>query len=172
MRLTVRPMQPADRSFVVESWISSYRRSPHAGLISMAAWHEVMTATIDGILARPAVRVLVAADADAADHTADLFGWLAWMPHADGPLVFFAYTKHAYRYDPTTRTGPRIASRLFRHAGIDPRGRFSYACLTHVVGTLSASGKIPRAKWRPLLGRFPEDKNHAPRSEAADSDAA
>jgi hypothetical protein len=166
VKLVIRPMHATDRTFVVESWISSYRRSPHAGLISMGAWHEVMTATIDAILARPGVQVLVAADADAAAGESDLFGWLAWMPHEDGPYVFFVYVKHAARYDTASRTGPRIATRLFQHARIDPRGRFSYACLTHVVGSLSAAGKIPRAKWRPLLGRFPEERTRG-RSEAA-----
>lgn len=170
MKLITRVMQPDDRSFVVESWISSYRRSPHAGLVSMVAWHEVMSATIDGILARPEVRVLVAADADATDNVANLFGWMAWMPHAEGPYVFFVYVKHAYRFDREARTGPRIATRLFRAARIDPRGRFNYASNSHVVGEICAAGKIPRAKWKPLIGRFPEETRRA-RSEA-DHDAA
>jgi hypothetical protein len=143
----------------MESWISSYRRSPHAGLVAMDDWHGVMEMTITKIIDRPDVRVLVAADCETGDGMSDLFGWLAWMPHAEGPLVFFCYCKHAYR-----RAG--IATRLFQHARIDPRGRFSYACLTHVVGSLSAAGKIPRAKWRPLLGRFPEERTRG-RSEAA-----
>lgn len=166
MRLVTRPMGPPDRSFVIESWISSYRRSPHAGLISMDAWHEVMAPTIAQIIDRPGVRTIVAADADAQDEIANLFGWLSWMPHADGPLVFYVYVKHAVRYDIASRTGPRIATRLFCAAGIDPRRPFLYACNTHAAGSIAAAGKIPRAKWRPIEGRFPKEHTHGQRHEA------
>lgn len=134
----------------------------------MADWHEFMTRTIGGILARPHVRVLVAADADATDHVADLFGWLVWMAReGQPPLVFYAYVKHAFRFDPRTSTGPRIASRLFRHAGIDPKERFDFACQTHIVGSLKAAGKIRNAEWRPLAGRFPNERGlHGKRYEA------
>jgi len=171
MRLTIRPMAPTDRNFVIESWISSYRRSPHSGLIPMAMWHEVMAPIITRIIDRPDVRTIVAADADATDHTADLFGWMTWMPREHPPLVFFTYVKHAARYDIQSRTGARIATRLFRHAQIDPRAPFNYVCNTHVVGTLAAAGKIPKAKWRPLLGRFPKE-HHGRTAEELDADAA
>lgn len=166
MRLIVRPMVADDRKFVVESWISSYRRSPHAGIISMGDWHGMMTVAVNKIVDHRDVRVLVAADAEAVDHVADLLGWIVHMPQPTGPsLVFYVYVKHAYRFDRASRTGPRIATRLFRAAGIDPRSSFPYACNTHVVGEIAAAGKLPKARWCPLLGRFPQERTHGQRPE-------
>lgn len=157
------PPRPCDRVFIVESWISSYRRSPHAGLVSMAAWHEVMERVVSDIIDRPEVNVLVAADPSATDGMADLLGWMAWMHAGNVPVVFYAYTKHPYR-----RNG--IAARLFAAARIDPRAPFSYVCNTHMVGTLREAGLIRSATWKPLLGRFPNERGpHAARSEADDA---
>lgn len=199
MRLTIRPMKPRspdwtpdslpdDRSFVVESWISSYRHRP--ALVGFHDWHGVMTLAVGRIIALPGVKVIMATDADAEPGIADLLGWMAYEPRAvtrayndetrrweyrrvpsadrtpaDEPLCWYVYTKATYR-----KNG--VARRLFRHAGIDPRGRFHYVCDTNAVDALRSAGKIPRATLRLGLGRIDERGPHGQRSEDHDSDAA
>jgi hypothetical protein len=162
-RIHHRPMQPGDRRFVVASWTSSYRRSPHAGLIDDDDWWAVMSAQVEKVLARPGVRVVVAADPTETDGVADLFGYLVWEPPAPTrrePLVFYCYVKQGYRWDPDSKHNPRIASGLFKAAGIDPRAPFLFVCNTQAVTYLSEAGKLPRATWRPLLGRNFKPRDH------------
>lgn len=193
MRLTIRPMRPRaptwtpddgpdDRSFVVESWIASFRHRPP--IVSVGDWHGVMSLAVGKIIVEPGVKVLVAADLDAPPGMADLFGWLAYEPQAVDrsydevtrkydyrrvpvdarhrglePIVWYCFVKRDYQ-----RNG--IARRLFEHAGLDSRGRFHYLCDTRAVAALSAAGKLPRATLRPNLGRLDERTRHAARSEA------
>lgn len=192
MRLATRSMLPADRSFVVESWIAAYRRSAHAGLVSMDDWHDVMTATIAKIIDRPEVRTLVAVDLDATDTLSNLFGHLVYEPFAVGreynersrqymhrrlaadrrtpaaePLVWFCYVKRDFR-----KNG--IARRMFNAASVNPRAPFHYVCNTQSAADVASHGKIPKAVWRSLLGRFPDERRFhgQPRPEEPDADAA
>jgi GNAT superfamily N-acetyltransferase len=164
MRIVIRRMRPEDRAFVVSSWVASFRRSPHAGMISMESWRDVMTAEVERVLARPRVKVLVVSDADAVDHLADLIGHLVWQEPstaAEPPLVFFTYVKHGYR-------GNGFARRLFRVAGIDPTSPFNYVCQTRAAASLAEAGKLPRARWRPLLGRSNERSPQHEREDRED----
>lgn len=199
MRLIVRPMRPRvaprtpdsppdDQSFVVESWIASFRHRPP--IVAVGDWHGVMSLAISKILARPEVKVIMAADADAEPGIADLLGWMAYetraveraydegkreyryrrVPPAErapgmDPLVWYVNVKADYR-------GHGIARRLFSTAGIDPRDRFHFVCETRAVGQLTAAGKIPRATLRPNLGRLDERGPYGRRSEDHDADAA
>jgi len=155
MRIVYRRMKPDDRAFVVNSWLRSFRRAPSAGLIAMGRWSAVMVPEIEDILDRPRVRVLVAADPTATDHVADLFGHLVWEDDEHGglPLVYYCYVKHAYR-------GSGLARGLMNKAGIDPTSAFPYVCQTQAVSYLRDAGKLPHARWRPLLGRSNERNQH------------
>lgn len=145
-----RPATPADRAFICDSWISSYRTSYAAGLIPMSAWHGIMWPIVEGYLDRPNVRTLVAV---AKRDPSFLFGFLAAdtteQREPDGrtwpALVHYVFVKAAYR-----RTG--LARGLFEAMGIEPRGRWAYASKTAVIAKLAH--KIPLAKWNPLLARF------------------
>lgn len=198
MKLLVRSMKPRavawtpdsgpdDRSFVVESWISSFRHRP--SIVSVGDWHGVMSVAIGRILAQPAISVIMATDADADPGIADLIGWMAYEPRAVDraydeqtrrydyrrvppaeqtrdmdPLVWYVFVKAPYR-----KHG--IARRMFAHAGIDPRDRFHYIASTNAVAELSAAGKLRRATCRPQLGRPPHERGPHGRPEA-DHDAA
>jgi GNAT superfamily N-acetyltransferase len=185
MKPVTRPAKPADHDFIAATWSTCWGRPPEASCVTPAAWRTAVWASVPAILARPDVRVLVAADADTADHVTDLFGWLAWKPRAvecvvngytrrptyrlaEGgplPLVFCAYVKRDYR-----RNG--IARSLFRAAGIDLAGEFVYACHTRAASALADAGKI-RATWCPALGRLPQERNrHGRSAEEPDADAA
>jgi GNAT superfamily N-acetyltransferase len=193
VRLTVRDMNPRaaswtresppdDRSFIVETWITSCRNRP--SIVSVGDWHGVMSLAINRILASGA-KVIVAADADADPGVADLLGWLAYEPNAVDraydertrgfdyrrvpladrdrsmdPLVWYCFVKAPYR-----KHG--VARRLFAHARIDPRGRFHYIVETSVVAELRVAGKITRqSAYRPQLGRPPHERGPHGRPEA------
>lgn len=189
MKLSIRPFRPRaaswapgsppdDRSFVVETWISSVRNRP--AIVSVGDWHGVMSLAIGRILAQPETRVLMATDADADPGIADLLGWLAFDPHSvartydeesrryeyrrvpngTDPLVWYCFVKAPYR-----RHG--IARRLFDRAGLDPRGAFHYIARTDDAVQLVTAGKLRRATYRPYLGRPANERGlHAARSEA------
>lgn len=201
MKIVVRSMKPRDptwtidappddRSFVVASWFSSLGHRPI--LVDTGDWRGMMTTAIGKLLGRPEVKAIVAADAEAEPGLADLLGWMVYepnavdrfrsdragheweyrrMPPADRtrgmePLIWYVYTKNPYR-----KHG--IATRLFQHAGIDPRGRFHYVSKTPAASVLAAAGKIPRAALRPGLGHINERGPHGHRHEAAaDADHA
>lgn len=173
MRLTYRAALPADHNFIASTWSTCWSPPREVSLLTLGAWRTAVWSSVPTILARPDLRVLVAADADSPTGDADLFGWVAWKPHAvelvtattyvrrityrladDGalPLVFCAFVKSAAR-----RSG--VARGLFRAAAIDPRAPFAYVCRTSVVDDLDSAGKIPRAVWCPHLGRSPHERN-------------
>lgn len=151
--------------------------------ITPSAWRKAVWTSASDVLARPDVNFLVAADADTVDHVADLFGWIAWKPHAvecienpytrrpvwrhaEGgpmPLIFCVFVKSIYR-----KHG--IARDLFRAARIDPREDIAYICHTSHAGEILKAGKIPNAQWCPHLGR-PNDRTHHG-SAQSDHDAA
>lgn len=174
-------MQPEDRDFVVATWCASFRRSAYAGLVAMDDWFDVMTPQLEKIIDRPRVHVLVIADPTETDRIADLFGHLVWedgvqeveravvgstltikRPQPDPhllPLVYFCYVKQDYR-------GHGFARGLMRAAAIDPSKPFNYVCQTHASTSMREKGKLPSANWRPLLGRYTnERKQHERRTE-------
>lgn len=184
MRLHYRPAIPGDHDFIAATWSTCWPRPHEASCLTPAAWRTAVWSSIPSVIARPDMRVLVAADADTTDHVADLFGWLAWKPRAvervvngytrgvsyrlaEGgpmPLVFCCFVKHGAR-----RAG--VARGLCRAAGIDPAADLAYVCRSRAVDVLADANKLPRATWCPHLGRLPQERTHGHRSEA-DSDAA
>lgn len=187
MRLHYRAAVPADHDFIAASWSGCWGRPREVGFLTRAAWRTAAWASVPTLLASPAVRALVAADADTTDGIADLFGWLVYKPlavervvdgytrtpiyrHAEGgpmPIVFCAFVKRDAR-----RSG--IARGLFRAADIDPRAPFVYACHPHDARDLDAivkAGKIPNAAWCPNLGRLPQGERYGQRTAEDPVDA-
>lgn len=166
-----RPMEPEDRTFVIDAWIRSFRTSNHAGLISMDTWRSVMWPEIEALLERPSVRTIVAHDPD-ADESVALCGFIAFdVTTWSTPMVFYVYTKQAYRRGGNGRLwqGPGLARQLFAAAAIDPARPFLYACKTAVLADRPSDGdeleepglqrKIPLARWAPILARFPKERS-------------
>jgi GNAT superfamily N-acetyltransferase len=154
--LAYRPADTEDHSFVVESWLSSYKTAHAAGLIAMASWREVMVPQIERVLAKPGVQVHVAYHPGEQDRGADLYGWIAAEPGAE-PLVHYVYVKQPYR-----RMG--IARGLLGALGIDPASDLEYTCKTPIVSRLP----LPRARWQPLRARFDEAPKTKPRNHGQD----
>jgi GNAT superfamily N-acetyltransferase len=154
-----RPAQPEDRTFVIDSWISSYRTSYAAGLIDMEHYHSVMWAQAERYIDRPDVRTIVAVEKRdprfiygfvCADTTPQLELTERGPPRIWPALVYYVFVKAAYR-----RTG--VARGLFGAVGVEPGGRFLYACKTPIVSTLGA--RIPQAKFNPLPARFGKEQD-------------
>ena len=172
MRVVYRRARDADdRNFAAITWRASFRRSPYGGLTQMSRWVESTDADIALILAKPRVNIMIAADPDAKGRDADLFGHIVWeAPRQTGalidlgtpPLIYFLYVKHDYR-------GNGFARGLMRAAGIDAVKPYNFVCRTHAADSLRDAGKMPRARWRPLLGRVTEGaRDEHARDEAAD----
>lgn len=149
MKLTIRPARATDQRFVAATWSNNWKRPDEIGLLAPAPWREAIFRSVEVLLARPGVRVLVAADADSVAGDADIFGYLALYEAAGEPLplVLFCYVKPGAR-----RSG--LARALFRRAGLDPAAPFPYACHTRCATELREAGKTPHATWRPELGRL------------------
>ena len=151
MTIAVRPGSPGDRRFIIDAALSSYRSSYSAGLIPIAAFNGVMWPVFESLLDRPDMRVMVAYETEATPGVADLYGFIAFEA-GPVPLVLYIYTREAAR-----RSG--IARSLFAAAGVDPLRPFHYAARTSVVGRIEDARKIPCAKWKPLLARYPNRRD-------------
>ena len=148
--IAIRPAAEHDEKFVIASWLSSWRAADAAGLIQDEDWFPVMWPQIKKALSRPDVQTLVAYETDEADHVADLYGFITADTAAATPLLYYCYTKLAYR-----RMG--VARRLFAAVGLDAHRRFEYVCKAPQPAELVA--KAPFARWNPAAGRRPKNDN-------------
>jgi GNAT superfamily N-acetyltransferase len=144
-----RPADRADRSFICDAWVSSYRFAHTAGFISMERWHRVMWQEVEHALDRPTTTTIVAYEPEETDRRVDLQG-------------FIVFVKENYR-----RAG--YAAGLLNAIGIDARAPFLYACKTAVVAELARLRKIPCARFDPIAARYPSKtpprRDHVERSE-------
>lgn len=161
-----RPAQPEDRTFVIDSWISSYRTSYAAGLIDMEHYHSVMWAQAERYIDRPDVRTIVAVEKKdpkfiygfiCADTTPQLERLNNGSVRIWPALVYYVFVKAASRRGKQLGLPVGVARGLFDAIGIDPRGPFLYACRTPIVSTLGA--RIPQAKFNPLPARFGKEQD-------------
>lgn len=133
MSLLIRPADwPAERKFISDSWIKSFRLAWEAGCLPLNIQHEAYQQFIDWLVARPHVRIAVACSSEAPSVIAS---WIAWEPpghhqHMDSeegkvfyctaPVLLYVFTREEQR-----RQGHARA--LLAHAKINPRLRFCYA---------------------------------------------
>jgi GNAT superfamily N-acetyltransferase len=164
--LAYRPAVAADRAFIVDSWVESFRHAHAAGQIPMPHYQDVYRAAANWFLDQPGCEATVAdmggmlAGWVAVQHDARLMehvrkrvdGELKWVDElapAGCPLVLYVYTKDAFR-----RHG--IARGLFAAARIDLTGRFLYAAKNATSDRLRHLA--PMARWEPLAARFPHPR--------------
>ena len=133
-----------DMTFVISSWLDSFRDSHTAGMISMASYFEIMWPQVEALVDRPGSRTIVACNAGDARQ---LHGFITFdtATGSDPPIVHYVYVKSPFR-----RWG--IARGLFAAAGIDPERPLDYTYKTAIVVRLAR--KIPLARWQPMLARF------------------
>lgn len=90
----IRPLRLADRHFVLDSWLQSFRRAAWAGMLSDEEYAEVYGRLVGRLLDHPDVKVLVSTD-DATDLI------LGWAAHDERRAVLhYAYVKAGYRDKP------------------------------------------------------------------------
>lgn len=146
----------SERRFVVDGWVGSYRDAYTAGMIQAEDWYAVMIPQVNKVIDKPEVRVVVAYTPGAAGTGVDLLGFIAADPADEPPLVYYVLVKEHYRRAGRGRLWPGvgIARGLFGAIGVDPARPLNYVCSTPACRQLER--KIPMARWRPNLGRFPK----------------
>jgi hypothetical protein len=89
---------------------------------------------------------------------ADLLGFIVVDTVEKPALVYYVFAKEHYRRGGGGRIwrGPGLGRQLFAAAGVDPGQPFNFVCSTPICRMLER--KIPMARWRPLLGRFPKSE--------------
>lgn len=160
--LDYREAEPSDLRFIEKSFLSSFRTSHSAGLVSMESWEEMMGPEWRKILQRPNVRGIVAyRPGETSESASDLYGFIVYetgyQDRQSGkqlPYVVFLYIKSSFRrrFD--------IEAGLFDAAGIDPTKPFHYAVKTP---NLSRNQHFRKDQHRPLFVRFPTPKSNPER---------
>lgn len=141
----------ADHAFVCDGWIRSYRNSDTAGQIPMALWRETMWPIVEGVMRRPGAETVVAYETES---TSDLFGFVCADTSGAVPVIFYAYTKQAFRRGRTLGMPVGVGRGLLAAVGVDPLQPFAYAYKTAVVSELAR--KIPLASWDAMVARHPK----------------
>ena len=155
MTIRIRHMRPDDTAFVVDAWVETFRDSHAAGVVPMEFYQQDYRKYVAWILEQRRPAVLLAYDADADVQGTDLLGFLVYEDSATfpagrvtktvGPVVHYVYVKQFAR-------GNGLARALFDAAKIDQRGEFHHT----FKGQHLLRDKIPRARWSPLIARYPK----------------
>ena len=123
--------------FVLETWLTSFRKSPWAGVVPNDLYKPVYLNAIKQLLDRGAM-VLCAVNPDKPDH---ILGWICFERTSDSvPVVHYVFVKPLYR-----KRG--VAKSLFASAGIDPTARFFYTFKT------PAARYFPGGRFEPAIAR-------------------
>lgn len=142
LRVVIRPARETDNSLIFDAWLDSFRGAHAAGPFPMHMYRAVYTQTIEELLARPNVRVLIACDENDDDQDVGFLIHELRQP----PVVHYIYVKSPWRKK-------RVASMLMAAAQI-PTGRlFVYTFKTALASRLVEhwTGGI----WDPFCARFP-----------------
>lgn len=151
MTLAFRQAQPSDLRFVADAWAKSYCASwalspldgyAPFGFLDSSQWGAAAVEAAKRHIARETVRTIVAYEDEPWAARADIYGFLVADTTDPPPLVYYLYTKSAYR-----RRG--FARALFAAAGIDPDAPFRYLAQTRSSEEIAAAGKIPNARFEP-----------------------
>lgn len=85
--LVIRPAQPDDIPFILNTWKQSWRVSPWAGVIRNDEYFDSIQSTIDGLIARGASLLVATAHGR-------ILGWLCYEQLPDGLCcVHYVYIK-------------------------------------------------------------------------------
>lgn len=127
--LALRPMESGDRSFVIDSWLRSYRESAFARRIPHDVYYSRFghSGLVEEIVDR-AGQVVVAC---LPEKPTFLYGWIACSQPGAAPLLHYLYVKQDFR-------PAGIAARLFALlAPTDPLR------ITHDLPVLGTLTKTP-----------------------------
>jgi GNAT superfamily N-acetyltransferase len=145
--IAFRTAGAGDRRFIVDAWAGSYRDADSAGFIQVEDWYPVMIPQLSKALDRPDVATTIAYETANPDPSTNAYGFIVADVVERPAVVYYVYVKEAYR-----RSG--LARRLFEAIGVEPSLPFFYVCSTPMAASLKR--KVPMARWKPLVGRFPK----------------
>lgn len=165
MTLLYRPATAADRAFIVDSWVESYRHAHAAGFSPMPLYQRHARESVNWYLDQPSTGAIVAeldgmlAGFCAADRTATTPGRvrrrvdggpLKWgTEHRPVTMVLYLYVKDAFRHH-------GIGVGLMAASGVIPEGPFTYASKTPMGDEFLKRHQFIEGRWRPLDARFPK----------------
>jgi GNAT superfamily N-acetyltransferase len=157
---------PADRAFIVDSWVESYRHAHAAGAIPMPHYQRVYRDAANWFLDQPGCVATVAeldgmlagfiaaqTDAQVMAHQRKRVGgrlqWVDELAPAGCPFVLYLYVKDAFRHH-------GIGLALMAAAGARPDSRFLYMSKTPMGDRFLKKHGFAYGSWRPLDARFPK----------------
>jgi len=141
----------ADLPFIQSGFQRSYRKSFNAGPIDAASWPAIAHAQVVRWIERPGTRAIVAYDQEHENVRAGFI--LVDLTTYERPYVYYLYVPLAFRES-------KVASGLFRAAGVHPMSGFDFQCCTPASRLLRA--KIPNARFDPNLGKRDPKEPDAP----------
>lgn len=134
----IRDADAPDASFVVKSWLDSFRGSAWAGSMDNDDFDKVYTRVIHKLIARGA-RVKVVANPAAPTQ---VVGWLCYENDAAGKVVIhYMFTKRYYREK-------GVMKALLKHARVPELEDVFYSFKTPVINKVLKNGK-----YRPEIAR-------------------
>lgn len=116
-------MEPGHLSFVIGTWLASFQDSYAAGCFDWKKYREVYAPSIEALLVRPGMTVLVVvSESEASQALCVAFGAAQRFKEDPGivqPTLHYIYVKRPYR-----EFG--LCSALLADLGIDPTADFRY----------------------------------------------
>lgn len=106
VELEISPMRADELGFVASAWKQSYQDAPQNEAVPPAAYYARINRQFDALMARLAIKVLVARDAENRD---TLLGFVCFEPTRDTLALHYTYVRRSNR-----RLG--VASELLRSA--------------------------------------------------------
>lgn len=88
-----RDLEPGDVSFVLDSWIKSFRDSPWAGVVPNHRFFDITHEVIEELLQRGAKVEVAAAKHDPTR----ILGWVCYEPVKGGTAIHYLYVKDPFR---------------------------------------------------------------------------
>lgn len=129
--LLIRQAMPSDASFVMHSWLQSFRDGDMVEGIPNQIYYHHHHKLVTKILSRAAVTVI--SDPAAPEV---VYGWFCWESCERGIIIHYAYVKNGFRKS-------RLASRVLE-AILDSE-QPEYVFVTHRVNPIGY--EIKKRKW-------------------------
>ena len=129
--------EEADRSFVLDAWLKSYRKSHWAGVVPNNSYIRVYTDAIMQLLERGMVVLLLEGT------ELDTYAGFVAFERATIPVLHYIYVKEVLR-------GHKLAKMLLFAAGIRPDERFFYTFRT------KSSKRLKSGIYAPVIARRKE----------------
>lgn len=108
VRVLPRPAEAGDISYVLDTWVKSWRQSAHCRRMTGRDYRDMFKRQVrEGLLREPDTRITIGCDETSPSR---IWSWVCWTP-GRAPALHFAYTRASVDGVPL-RTGDRGAGML------------------------------------------------------------